>query len=51
MTFYFDLTIKPNASISQGFATVMVNTKNGNSHAGFVTSETPDKLVMRNIAG
>ncbi|WP_242203888.1 DUF7133 domain-containing protein [Aestuariivivens insulae] len=43
--------LKPNASISQGFATVIINTKDGNSHAGFVTSETPDKLVMRNIAG
>ncbi|MBJ6367617.1 DUF7133 domain-containing protein [Snuella sedimenti] len=43
--------LKPNASISQGFATVMVHTKDEKSYAGFVTSETPDKLVMRNIAG
>ncbi|GAA3570705.1 DUF7133 domain-containing protein [Snuella lapsa] len=43
--------LKPNASISQGFATVMIHTKDDKSYAGFVTSETPDKLVMRNIAG
>lgn len=43
--------LKPNASISQGFSTVLVKTKKDESFAGFVTSETSEKLVMRNIAG
>ncbi|MGV3587032.1 MAG: DUF7133 domain-containing protein [Adhaeribacter sp.] len=43
--------LKPNASISQGFASVLVNTKNGQSIMGFVSEETADKIVMRNIAG
>ncbi|KAA5542448.1 DUF7133 domain-containing protein [Adhaeribacter rhizoryzae] len=43
--------LKPNASISQGFASVLVNTKKGQSIMGFVSEETADKIVMRNIAG
>lgn len=43
--------LKPSASISQGFATVLIVTKKEESYAGFITSETSEKVVMRNIAG
>lgn len=43
--------LKPNASISQGFATVRIITKNGNNHTGFVTQESANDLTIRNIAG
>ena len=43
--------LKPNASISQGFATVQIQTESGEMHMGFVTAESADKLTIRNIAG
>lgn len=43
--------LKPNASISQGFATALIEAKNDESYVGFITSETSEKVVMRNIAG
>ena len=43
--------LKPNASISQGFATVLVTTKDGKSMMGFVTGESADKIVLRDITG
>jgi putative heme-binding domain-containing protein len=43
--------LKPNASISQGFATVMVNAKGNKSYMGFVTDENADRIIMRNITG
>ncbi|WP_162342861.1 DUF7133 domain-containing protein [Cyclobacterium salsum] len=43
--------LKPNASISQGFATVMIQTKDDKSYVGFVTEESADRIVIRNIAG
>jgi putative heme-binding domain-containing protein len=43
--------LKPNASISQGFATVMIDTKDEKSYVGFVTAESAERLVIRNIAG
>jgi putative heme-binding domain-containing protein len=43
--------LKPNASISQGFATVMIEAKGDNTYMGFVTSETASKITLRNIAG
>lgn len=43
--------LKPNASISQGFSTVQVQTKSGNAYVGFVTEESADKLTIRNITG
>ncbi|QNF32968.1 heme-binding protein [Adhaeribacter swui] len=43
--------LKPNASISQGFATVNINTKGGKTYIGFVSEETAGKVVIRNIAG
>ncbi|WP_266367200.1 DUF7133 domain-containing protein [Tellurirhabdus rosea] len=43
--------LKPNASISQGFATVLVSAKGNKSYTGFVTEESADKLVLRDITG
>lgn len=43
--------LKPNASISQGFATVLVSTKDKKNYMGFVTKETADRIVMRDITG
>ncbi len=43
--------LKPDASISQGFATVLITAKGDKTYMGFVTEESADKLVMRDIAG
>ena len=43
--------LKPNASISQGFATVLVETKDGKTIQGFVTGESADKITLRDITG
>ncbi|WP_343702904.1 hypothetical protein [Chitinophaga sp.] len=43
--------LKPNASISQGFATVMITAKGNKSYMGFVTEETAARVVMRDIGG
>ncbi|HRP57442.1 c-type cytochrome [Agriterribacter sp.] len=43
--------LKPNASISQGFATVLVTTKDGKNMMGFVTGESADRIVLRDITG
>ena len=43
--------LKPNASISQGFASVLITAKGDKSYMGFITQESADQLVMRNIAG
>lgn len=43
--------LKPNASISQGFATVMIATRDEKSYVGFVTAESAERVVIRNIAG
>lgn len=43
--------LKPNASISQGFATVMITTKDGKSFMGFVTAESAERIVLRDITG
>ncbi|MFA6082875.1 c-type cytochrome [Mucilaginibacter sp.] len=43
--------LKPNASISQGFATVMISAKGNKSYMGFITEESAQKIVMRNIVG
>jgi putative heme-binding domain-containing protein len=43
--------LKPNASISQGFATVTITTKANKSYMGFVTEESAGQLVLRDIAG
>lgn len=43
--------LKPSASISQGFGTVQIRTGNEKIYVGFVTEETADEVVIRNIAG
>jgi putative heme-binding domain-containing protein len=43
--------LKPNASISQGFATLLITTKGKKSYTGFVTAETADKVTLRDISG
>ncbi|MFK5972384.1 MAG: c-type cytochrome [Flavobacteriaceae bacterium] len=43
--------LKPNASISQGFSTVQIKTKNGDLMVGFITQESATDLSIRNIAG
>ena len=42
--------LKPNASISQGFATVSILTKDNKSLVGFITSENADAIEMRDIS-
>lgn len=43
--------LKPNASISQGFATVLVSTKDNKSYAGFVTAQSANEIEIRDITG
>lgn len=43
--------LKPNASISQGFATILITAKGNKSYTGFITAETADKITMRDIGG
>ncbi|MFC3563235.1 DUF7133 domain-containing protein [Pedobacter jamesrossensis] len=43
--------LKPDASISQGFASVMITAKGDKTYMGFITEETAVKIVIRNIAG
>jgi putative heme-binding domain-containing protein len=43
--------LKPNASISQGFATVLITAKGDKSYMGFVSEESAEKLVVRDITG
>ncbi|MES2828281.1 MAG: HEAT repeat domain-containing protein [Bacteroidota bacterium] len=43
--------LKPNASISQGFATVLIDAKGDKSYMGFVTAESATKITLRDIAG
>lgn len=43
--------LKPNASISQGFASVLVTAKGDKTYMGFITQESADKVVMRDITG
>jgi putative heme-binding domain-containing protein len=43
--------LKPSASISQGFATNVITAKGGKNYMGFVTAESADRLVMRDLTG
>jgi putative heme-binding domain-containing protein len=43
--------LKPSASISQGFATVTVTAKGNKIYMGFITEESAQKIVMRDIGG
>jgi putative heme-binding domain-containing protein len=42
--------LDPNKSVSQGFVTNLIATKDGAQHMGFVTFESPEKLTVRNLA-
>ena len=43
--------LKPNASISQGFATYLITTKDGETYNGFITKSSSDETEITNIAG
>ncbi|QHV95839.1 DUF7133 domain-containing protein [Spirosoma endbachense] len=43
--------LKPNASISQGFATVLITAKGNKSYTGFITEESSTRVVLRDITG
>ncbi|RWY50182.1 DUF7133 domain-containing protein [Mucilaginibacter gilvus] len=43
--------LKPSASISQGFATVTITAKGNKTYMGFITEESAQKVVMRDIGG
>ncbi len=43
--------LKPSASISQGFATVVISAKGNKNYMGFITEESAQKIVMRDITG
>lgn len=43
--------LKPNASISQGFATYLIKTKGGESYSGFISKESANEIEIRNIVG
>ncbi|MDN5200266.1 c-type cytochrome [Fulvivirgaceae bacterium BMA10] len=43
--------LKPNASISQGFASVQITAKGDKSYVGFISQESADQITIRNIVG
>ena len=43
--------LRPNETISQGFATFSVQTKDNKAYAGFITRQTADEIELRDIAG
>lgn len=43
--------LRPNASISQGFASVMVTKNDGSMHVGFISDESSTEITLRDIAG
>ncbi len=43
--------LDPNKTVSQGFATNAITTKDGQSHVGFVTFESAEKVTLRSITG
>ncbi|MCM8536216.1 MAG: NPCBM/NEW2 domain-containing protein [Lentisphaeraceae bacterium] len=43
--------LKPNDTISQGFATHMITTKEGQVYQGFISKERPEGIELRNITG
>lgn len=43
--------VKPNASLSQGFATFVITTKKGKTYQGFISAEGAEDLEIRTIAG
>src|SRR5690606_34673359 len=43
--------LRPSASIAQGFASVLVSTKDGKSVLGFITKESSEEIILRDITG
>lgn len=43
--------LKPNASISQGFSTVLVKTKDKKTFVGFIVAQSSDRIIIRDITG
>lgn len=43
--------LRPNATISQGFQTVLLTLKDGSARIGFATETTPEKIVLRDMTG
>ena len=43
--------LKPNASISQGFSSVLITAKRNKTYMGFVTEESAARVVLRDITG
>ena len=43
--------LRPNASISQGFGSVLIATTDGNVYMGFVSEESAPELTVRDITG
>jgi len=43
--------LRPNATISQGFQTSVVSTKDGGAHVGFVTNRNSGEITMRDMTG
>ncbi|THH40487.1 DUF7133 domain-containing protein [Neolewinella litorea] len=43
--------LKPNASISQGFASYLIETREGEAYVGFITAESADALTIRDMEG
>lgn len=41
--------LDPNKTVSQGFITNLIATKDGGQHMGFVTFESPEKVTVRNL--
>lgn len=43
--------LKPNASISQGFATYLITTNDGKAYSGFITKSSAEETDIRDITG
>jgi len=43
--------LKPDASISQGFSSVLISAKKDKTYMGFITEETASRVILRDIAG
>jgi putative heme-binding domain-containing protein len=43
--------LKPDASISQGFASVLITAKGNKRYMGFISEESAERVIMRTITG
>lgn len=43
--------LKPNASISQGFATNLLTTRDGQTYSGFITKSSSEVTEIRDVTG